>query len=115
MSKFAEYARRYLPSEIAGTGTAIAAAYISKAMADSDVAAAYAATLGENIGFYGTMFAREFSSDRRSAIEDHGSYTLRDMFRTARNLFIEFGPAETADSIFTRPLTMGIGINRIAL
>lgn len=108
-----EYTRRYLPAELAGTVTAIAASYVSRAVSDSNIWAAYAATLGENVGFYGTMIIQETLNDRRTSIRDRNSYTITDFWRTLRNLFIEFGPAEITDSLVTRPGLMFMGLQYI--
>lgn len=95
---------RYLPSEIAGTITALAAAGLAYAASDSLVAAAVAGSLGEGIGFYGITGLREFE---QYYLHHYGQKRLRRAWLTAyhalRGMMVEYGPAETLDSVFVRP------------
>ncbi len=102
--KLLEWLRRYLPAEIAGTITALGAAYAVKEMTGSYITAAIAGSIAESIGYYGVASLREIirywehhhhhATPRRLLLT--GVHTLRDML-------IEFGPAEVIDSIFIRP------------
>ena len=67
-----------------------------RAVTGNAVLAAYGGALGENVGYYGVIIARELRSG--------------DSFlRCCRNLLLEFGPAELLDSGLIRPLAMGLG------
>lgn len=107
--KMREWLRRYGPAEIIGTVTAYISFFIVQDATDSNVAAAYAGTMGENIGFYGTMIAREVAGDMKIARREGRRYSVRDAMKTAGKLITEFGHAETLDSLVIRPTTMGFG------
>ena len=106
---------RYGPAEIIGSVMAVAGAFVALEMINpqypwvKDVAVAYGGTIGENLGFYGTMITLELHSERRKLIEKGGLYGSRAVARAAWNLLLEFGPAEVLDSVVIRPLAMGSG------
>jgi len=54
--KIKEWLKRYLPPEIVGTITAIAAATLAHHFTSNRITIAYVATLGESIGFFATVF-----------------------------------------------------------
>lgn len=105
--KLREWFGRYLPAEILGTVTALAAAWTVHAVSGSLISAAIAGTIGESLGFYGCLAVREVRY-YDALHRDHG--WLRRQWltgtRTLRDLLIEFGPAELVDSFLTRPLFM---------
>lgn len=105
--KLREWVGRYLPAEILGTVTALAAAWTVHAASDSLISAAVAGTIGEGLGYYGCMAVREVRyHDARH--RHHGWLRRRWLTgtRTIRDLLIEFGPAELVDSLLARPLFM---------
>ena len=105
--KLREWVGRYLPAEILGTVTALAAAWTVHAASDSLISAAVAGTIGESLGYYGCIAVREVRYyDARH--RDHGTLRRRWLTgtRTVRDLLIEFGPAELVDSLLARPLFM---------
>ena len=64
--KLREWFGRYLPAELLGTITALAAAWTVHAVSGSLISAAVAGTIGESLGFYGCMAVREaFRNDTR--------------------------------------------------
>lgn len=89
--------RRYASLEIAGTVTAFLAGALTLAFSMPVVLAAYAATIAENFGFYGTAFLLE----RKKAKSFH---------KAIISLVVEFGPAEVLDTLFIRPACMFAGI-----
>ena len=99
--------RRYGIAEVVGVVTALLAAWLADALGANTVGVAYAGVVGENLGFYGTMITRQVAADRRAA---SGAYGGRGVLSTARDLLLEFGPAELLDSLVLRPLAMGIGV-----
>jgi hypothetical protein len=68
-----------------------------------EVGAAYGGTIGSFIGFYGLVALRDIRAlpVRRPR--------LRVAMMTARNLAIEFGPSEMADTLVVRPAMMYLG------
>jgi hypothetical protein len=104
-----EWVRRYGIAEIAGTVAAVTAAHGALALTGSEIAGAYGGTVGEGLGFYGVMVARELLADHRAARAADRSYSLGGLARTVTHLAVEFGPAELADSGVVRPLAMAAG------
>ncbi|MDB4890950.1 MAG: hypothetical protein JWL61_2805 [Gemmatimonadetes bacterium] len=103
--------RRYGFAEVAGLVTALVGSSVVFALTGNDVAAAYGAVLGENVGFYGLILAREFTRDARVAHARGESYDLINVVRTAGDLMFEFGPAELLDSLLIRPAAIGFGMH----
>ena len=98
--------RRYLPAEVAGTGTALLCAGVAHAASGDLAVVALAGAWGENLGYYGTMGA----CDLRRALAERRGARPRVWGATAevlRGLLLEFGPAEALDSLLVRPLAMG--------
>jgi hypothetical protein len=106
----AEWLRRYGPAELLGTCTALLAARLASIAGAPLVAIAYAGAVGENVGFYGTIIVRQVAADRRRARARSERYRGRHLWRTSRELLLEFGPAELLDSFLLRPLAMGVGV-----
>jgi hypothetical protein len=105
--KLREWVGRYLPAELLGTVTALAAAWTVHAASGSLVSAAVAGTIGESLGYYGCMAVREgFRHETRLRHHGRGRRLWLTGTRTLRDLLIEFGPAELVDSLLTRPLCM---------
>jgi hypothetical protein len=105
--KLREWVGRYLPAEILGTVTALAAAWTVHAASDSLITAAVAGTIGESFGYYGCMVVRE--ALRNDTRHRHLGRTKRLWLTgtiTVRDLLIEFGPAELVDTVLVRPLLM---------
>lgn len=107
--KLGKWLRRYGVAEIVGTLTAFAGSYAVDALTDNPVAAAYGGSVGETVGFYGTIIIRELVHDAHAAGLDREPYGLRESIRTARNILMEFGVAEVLDTGVLRPLFMGLG------
>jgi ornithine decarboxylase len=90
---------RYGPAEVAGTAGAILAATAIDRFA-VDAATAYAGAIGEGIAFYAVLLIRDLRRQRATGGR-HGAWR-----RTARDLVVEFGPAEALDTLVVRPLAM---------
>jgi hypothetical protein len=105
--KLREWVGRYLPAEVLGTVTALAAAWTVHAASGSLISAAVAGTLGESLGYYGCMAVRE-ALVHDSRHRHHGR--MRRLWltgaNTVRDMLIEFGPAELVDSFLVRPFFM---------
>ena len=109
-TKIREWARRYLPCEIAGTTCELGGAAIAYATTGSVAAAAVVATVGASGGYYAAAYwaavrtayrAQPSSSRLRSGLVANG--------RALRSIAIEFGPAEVVDSLIIRPLAFYFG------
>ena len=69
-------------------------------LTDNEIAAAYAGSIFETLGFYSIMISSEFRK-----------YTKGRHWECTKNLLLEFGPSEVLDSFVTRPLFMGLGLH----
>ena len=75
----------------------------------SVIAAAYGASFGEGLGFYGSLVIREMIQEAYFAGARRAPYGASEMVRTWRGLLLEFGPAELLDTGLIRPLMMMLG------
>jgi hypothetical protein len=102
--------RRYLPAEAAGTGTALLCAGVAHAAGGDLAAVALAGAWGENLGYYGTVGARDLRralAARQGAAPGRARRVQGALGEVLRGLLLEFGPAEALDSVLVRPLAMG--------
>jgi hypothetical protein len=109
--RLAAWARRYLPAEVAGTALALAGAGVAYAVTGDRTVVALVGAWSENLGYYGTIGARDFARARRRVDPAPGAAPLEpNRWRTLREvlagLLLEFGPAEALDSVVVRPLAM---------
>lgn len=98
-----QWVRRYLPAEVVGAFTAVLASYLGYKLTNNYILAAYCATIGENIGYYGSILTRDLLLAYKGR---KNNYSLKDTYRVIRNMFIEFGFAELLDSLVIRPSCM---------
>jgi hypothetical protein len=108
--KLAEWARRYLPCEIAGTLCEFGGAGIAYVITGSFAAAAVVATIGASVGYY----AAAYGSAVRTIYRGHFHLPRARRALTAnglalRSVAIEFGPAEVIDTLLVRPLAFYLG------
>lgn len=89
-SKVMEWIARYAPAEIAGIFGTYCGFWLVMALTASLPASGFGAAAGENTGFYGFLFLREWGR-------------TGDSRHTVRALFMEFGFAELLDSLIVRP------------
>lgn len=104
---------RYGPSEVLGTIAAVGIAGIGKGLTGSNIAAAYAGTMAENVMFYGVMFLRETIKGAHDAGARGRPYGNEDLFRVMHGMLLEFGAAEVLDSLLLRPALMALGMQFI--
>ena len=95
--------RRYGPAELIAFVGALAGYVLLEAATASHVAAAYGAALGDNLGYYGFIVAREI---RAKVVGRPGP--VRGAIRVCRRLALEFGPAELLDSTIVRPACVAV-------
>ena len=108
-SRVRMWIRRYGPSELAGIATALAGSWLLQQASGSVLAAAYGASIGEGLGFYGSLVMREMIQEAYFAGARRAPYGVSEMMRTWRGLLLEFGPAELLDTGLIRPLMMALG------
>ena len=109
-AKGAEWLRRYGLAEVAGTSTALAGAFVVRALTGNEIAAAYGAALGENVGYYGVILGFDVARGVRAARARGARYGVAGALLTLRDLVLEFGFAEAFDSAVVRPLAMAAGV-----
>ncbi len=106
--KIKEWLKRYLPPEIVGTITAIAAATLAHHFTSNGITIAYVATLGESIGFFATVFIQHLIVViKKNKIIDK-SFSFLDFTKIMGSMAIEYGPAGIIDSFLLRPFFMYI-------
>ena len=100
--------RRYGPSEVAGILMALGGSWLGFRVTGSVIAAAYCGSVGEALGFYGSLVTREMIQEAYFAGARRAPYGATEMMRTWRGLLLEFGPAELLDTGVIRPLMMAL-------
>ena len=106
MKKAKKWLRRYIPANISATIGAIFAAWLVYKLTKNQILAAYAGTIGDNIGYYGVIAIRDFKKNKAKYIKNGEKYGVIGYLKTVRNLIIEFGTAEALDSLIVRPLCL---------
>jgi len=104
--KVNKWLKRYLLPEIAGTVVAVCAATLFNLFCNNKVIVAYAATVGEAIGFYSTMFVSDLLTENKKRKLKNVKFNFKNIFKIFLSLLIEFGPAGIIDGIFLRPFFM---------
>ena len=106
---------RYGPAELIGTASALLGSFVAFAWTRNEITAAYSGTIGELVGFYGTIIVRDVIADFRvTAGTERNSRTSLLVLCTRRafsHAVVEFAPAEVLDATVLRPLAMGLGTN----
>lgn len=109
-TKIREWARRYLPCEVAGTTCEMGGAAIAYGTTGSFAAAAVVATVGASVGYYAAAYWTAVRTAYRA--EPSSAGLRRGLVANAlalRSIAIEFGPAEVVDSLIIRPLAFYFG------
>ena len=91
--------RRYLAAELVCTPAGVLCGW-SVAALGNVAAGAVAASYGENLAFYGMMLRRELA----------GGVCMRALPGILYKLVLEFGPAETLDTLVLRPALIYAGM-----
>ena len=107
-SRVGAWIRRYGPSEVVGITMALGGSWLLMQASGNVIAAAYGASIGEALGFYGSLVTREMIQEAYFAGARRAPYGLSEMMRTWRGLLLEFGPAELLDTGLIRPLAMAL-------
>ena len=107
--KVKEWLHRYGWAEVLSTALTYLFGWISTLMTTSEVAQAYAGTIGAALGFYGFIFGRDIVHMYRS---DH-PHTFREwmhlLARVFRNMGFDFGISEILDVVIVRPFFLFYG------
>jgi hypothetical protein len=106
--KIKTWLMRYGPAEAGGIVMAFTGSVVAHACTHNPVILAYAASLGDNTGFYGVIIFRDSLSARKHRQKANKTYSARDFFSMLKHLILEFGGAEILDSLFVRPFCMYI-------
>lgn len=107
--RVARWLARYGVAEVTATLGALGGALLLRALTGSEVLAAYGGAMGEIVGFYGFIAARDLLGAHRAARSGGLVFGAREAALAGRELAIEFGPGEIVDSLLIRPLMMGLG------
>lgn len=102
-------ARRYLSAFLAANIGAVAGGLLAHFLFGNVVVTVFAATWGENIGYYGQIFWSDIKERKRR----EGALTSSDIYKVMRNMTIEFGPAEVLDSFVVRPVFIFVALHYI--
>lgn len=98
LRRVSAWLRRYGPAEAVSLAITLASSWAALALTENIILAALAGTWAENVAYYGTMAWRE--------LRGRGRLSLPDLVSTARDLALEFGPAELLDSFLVRPAAL---------
>ncbi|MBI4225092.1 MAG: hypothetical protein HY617_02055 [Candidatus Sungbacteria bacterium] len=79
---------------VLATLAALISAHVIKSISGNNIIAGIAATWMDNLAFYGYIIFRDLKTRR---------FGIANLFKQARNMIIEFGPAEYFDSFLLRP------------
>ncbi len=98
------WARRYVPLEVAATAAALVGSYAVLVLSHNTLAAAFAGSISESIGFYATAAWREYQRASARSLSQTGR--ARRLLLVSREMAFEFGPAEVLDTLFVRSAFM---------
>lgn len=105
-TKAKEWLKRYLPSEIVGTITAIVAASLTHFFSSNLIVIAYAGSLGEAVGFYSTVIAQHVIDVNKKNRFKQKAFSISDLTKITSTIVLEFGPAGLLDGLLLRPFFM---------
>lgn len=97
--KFVFYLKRYGFAELIGGLLVLVISTATFYATNNKIVAAYAGTIGENIGFYGAIIIGDVLKSRKS----EKNWNKKHLVLVLRNVLIEFGGAEILDSLIVRP------------
>jgi amino acid transporter len=107
-TKVKEWLKRYLPSEIVGTITALSAASLTHFFSSNLIVIAYAGSLGEAIGFYSTVFTQHIIRANKKNRDQQKAFSFAELIKIIGTIALEFGPAGLLDGLVLRPFFMFI-------
>src|SRR5205823_1521235 len=92
-AKLREWLSRYGLAECAGIGCALLAAFVVRHVTGNAIAAAYAGSWGETIGYAGVIIGRDFSTEARVARAKRERFSAGHARDILTDLLAEFGPS----------------------
>ena len=104
--KIREWVKRYAPAEIFATIGAVIGASAVFLLTQNRIASAYAGAIGDSICFYVVIFIRDTIASVTQHRSNNKKYNALILAKDARNILIEFGPAEILDTLVIRPFLM---------
>ena len=107
-TKATKWLRRFLPAEVVGTLIALVCTYVTMQFTDNRVTIAYAASIAETASFYLTIITTDILLARKKLKAENRTLTWKGALSLLKNMLIDFGLAELADSFVIRPFFMYI-------
>jgi len=101
MHKMREWLHRYALAEAVGIPCSILFAALAQNYHPAIIG--YAGSMGANVGFYSVIIVRDYSQRFKKE-----GFSVRSLYKTTRNIIVEFGPAEYFDSFVIRPLVLAL-------
>jgi hypothetical protein len=96
---------RYLLAEVLGAALAITTVAVAHRAGASVHAGAIYGSTAEGVGFYAVLLVRDAARRHRD-----GARLTRAVVLTARDMAVEFGPAEILDTLIVRPVLLYAGV-----
>jgi hypothetical protein len=87
---------------------ALGGSWLMTAATGNPILAPYGGSFGEALGVYGSLVTREMIQEPYVAGSQRQPFGVREVIRTCRRLFLEFGPAELLDTGPDSPPAMGL-------
>lgn len=106
IQKLKEWGLRYLPGEIIGTLTALIGASICHYFYPNRIVVAFAGSIGESIGFFGTVLVQELLRTYKVNKATNSPYLFAQFRKIILNIMLEFGLAGVLDDLILRPFFM---------
>ena len=103
-NKLKEWFKRYAIAELISLVFALVFSNLSMLIFNNVIISAFVATWASNIGFYGTIIYKDLKTMKKKEKKLRGMSFLK----LARNMLIEFGPAEYLDSFVIRPFYLAL-------
>ena len=91
-ARIAVWIKRYGPSELAGLALAFGGWWLMRTATGSAIVAAYGASIGESLGFYGYLVTREMIKEAYFAGARRAPYGAAEIMRTWRGLSSNLAP-----------------------
>lgn len=102
--KVKEWFQRYAIAELIGIILALIVSNLTMLLFNNAIIAAFLATWADNLGFYGTIIINDLKLRKKK----DNKIGIKSILKLARNIIIEFGPAEYLDSFAIRPFYLAI-------
>jgi hypothetical protein len=108
-SNLKKWIKRFLPAEVVGTLCAVISAWVASSFDIHRVGIAFAASIAETVGFYLAIMVTDALQIKKELKRQHRSMPLPALLLTTlKNMVLDFGVAELADSFVVRPFFMYI-------